>query len=55
MTTVSEGLGVVLWGEVGLMQDRWMNQEDIAIIQSRNGDLDHSGSSGVDEKWLYSR
>ena len=55
MTTVLGSLGVVLWGEVGLTQDGWVNQEDIAIIESRNGDLDHSGSSGVDEEWLYSR
>ena len=37
------------------MQDRWMNQERVTIIQDRNGRLDQSGSSRVHEKWLYSR
>ena len=37
------------------MQDRWMNQEHITIIQDRNGHLGQSGSSRVHEKCLYSR
>ena len=34
------------------MQDRWMNQEHITIIQDRNGHLGQSGSSRVHEKCL---
>ena len=37
------------------MQDSWMSQEHFTIIQGKNGHLDQTGSSRVDEKWLHSR
>lgn len=35
------------------MQDRWMNQEHVTIIQDRNGRLDQSGSSRVHELVVF--